>query len=505
MFLGYKLSSTSSHNLFSSQRNSHLDDLVKLISEKYVDTLDEKKLYRSGIEGILKNLDPHTVYIPANELERVNEELEGTFYGIGVEFYVLNDTITISSVIPDGPSINKNIVPGDKIIRIDDSLIAGKNLGEDEIIQRIRGKKNTTVNLGLLRFDGSQQKVKVKRGNVPMKSVTAFFKLNEETGYIKIELFSETTYDEFKEALTDLVKQGIKKLVIDVRENPGGYMDAVAMVADELVAGEHVIVSTRGKQKKDSLLTHREGLFEQGDLCILVDENSASASEILAGAIQDLDRGTIIGRRTYGKGLVQEQFELPDHSAIRITTARYYLPSGRCIQRSYAEGKEKYKHDIIDRFSNGELQQEDSTLKNSTKYFTVKKKIVYGEEGISPTIFVPLDTIYHSQLDDFYTEHIAEGFAQRYFFFHKKEFDVFTSLEKFDTGFNINDMMKSEINSFLSQHKINPAILENKILQQEIVKVLKAQFAKLLFGNNGKFKELYSDDAFILKALKEME
>ena len=380
MLIGVKLANQNGSSIISSNTGAQLDQLVRLLSEKYVDTLDEKKLYQSGIEGILSNLDPHTVYIPAKDLVRSNAELEGSFYGIGIEFYMLHDTVIVSGVIPDGPSDHTPIHPGDKIIRINDSVIAGRTMDEDEIIRRIRGEEKSTVTLTLQRLDNTETTLHISRGMVPIKSVTASFKLTAETGYIKIDLFSETTYDEFKEALDVLVKDHIKKLIIDVREHTGGSMDSVARDADELIAGTHTIVRTKGKNKSDSLMTSTEGLFEQGKLCILVDENSASASEILAGAIQDLDRGTLIGRRTYGKGLVQEQFELPDHAAIRITTARYYLPSGRCIQRSFAHGKDQYRHDIIDRFSTNYTSIEDSINKKDQKYYKIKHLIVYGEE-----------------------------------------------------------------------------------------------------------------------------
>ncbi len=504
MFLGFKLSNQSNSATLSSNSGSQLDHLIKLINEKYVDTLDQNKLYRSGIDGILKNLDPHTIYIPASDLVRTNEELEGSFYGIGIEFFLLHDTVTVTAIIPDGPSSNKDIQPGDKIIRIDDSLIAGRKMDENEIIRRIRGEQNSKVRLKLLRLDHTEQTIELARGMVPLKSVTASFKINPETGYIKIDMFSETTYDEFRQALETLVKGNIKKLIIDVRENPGGYMDAVARVADELIAGTHTIVSTKGKQKSDSLVTSKDGLFEQGKLCILVDENSASASEILAGAIQDLDRGTLIGRRTFGKGLVQEQFELPDHAAIRITTARYYLPSGRCIQRSFANGKEQYRHDIIDRFAADATTREDSLHKIATKYFTLNKRIVYGEEGVTPDVLIPLDTSYHDQLNTYYIEHMSEQFAQSYYFFHKQEFKPFQALDKFTSDFTINGPIRSAMNVYLKANKLSGSILDNAVLVDEINRTVRSQFARLLFGNNGKYKELLVTDKFVQMPLMAM-
>ncbi len=505
MFLGVKLSRQSPDHSFSSGKGAQLDHLIQLISDKYVDTLDEAILYRGGIDGILKNLDPHTVYIPANELVRANEELEGSFYGIGIEFYLLHDTVTVTAILPEGPSEKANIQPGDKILRIDDSLIAGKQLDEDDIIRRIRGQRNTKLKLTLLRLDKTTPVVELSRGVLPLKSVTASFKMNTETGYIKIEMFSETTYDEFREALENLVKEGIKKLIIDVRDNPGGYMDAVANVADELIAGRHTIVSTKGKQKSDSLMTSKVGLFEQGPICILVDENSASASEILAGAIQDLDRGTLVGRRTFGKGLVQEQFELPDHAAIRITTARYYLPSGRCIQRSFASGKEQYRHEIIDRFTKGESIREDSIHRKAKKYYTSKKRVVYGDEGVTPDVTAPLDTTYDNRLDAFYIEHLAEQFAQQYYFFNKQDFTRYKTLDQFTAGFSIDTKIRSEMSSFLTHHNIKKDLVDNDNVSVEINSSIRAQFARLLFGNNGKFKELLTADPFIILALATLK
>jgi carboxyl-terminal processing protease len=318
-------------------------------------------------------------------------------------------------------------------------------------------------------------------------------------------MFSETTYDEFHQALQTLCDQQIKSLIIDVRDNPGGYMDAVVKIADELVAGQHTIVSTKNKTHADSLMTEFDGLFEKGKVAILVDENSASASEILAGALQDLDRGLVVGRRTYGKGLVQEQFELPDQSAIRITTARYYLPSGRCIQRSYAEGKDRYRHEIIERFSDGKLGNEDSSHQNHKVYLTRDKRKVYSDEGISPDFFVPLDTIYQAKLDPFYTQHIAEQFAQRYYFYHPTEFKTWKTAEQFAGNFQASDSMRQALKQLLVDHKIDPTILAQASLRTEIEQALKVQFARLLFGNNGRYRLLYEQDEFIRKAIQVLD
>lgn len=504
MWLGIQFAKQEGHTSWKEGKHTNLESLIQLINEKYVDSVDHALLYKSGIEGIMRHLDPHTVYIPAKELNRVNEELEGSFYGIGIEFYILHDTLCISGILPGGPSEHKNMIPGDRMITIDEDTIAGKGLDEEKMISRIRGGHKTRVRLGLLRFDGSRPVVALERDQVPIKSVSASFKLDHETGFIKINVFSETTYEEFKQALEQLKAQGISKLVIDVRENPGGYMDAVAHVADELISGTHVIVSTRGRKRADSLVTSEPGLFENGKVCILVDENSASASEILAGAIQDLDRGSIIGRRTYGKGLVQEQFELPDHAAIRITTARYYLPSGRCIQRSYAHGKEEYRHDLIDRFSSGELQHGDSSHSDKPVFYTIKKRKVFGNEGVTPDYFIPLDTTYHPSLDAFYIEHAAEQIVHRFAFFHPKEMTRWKTPEEFTAGFKLTPLLLNDIRQFMIAHHIDVRLLNERIYAREITDAIRIQFARFLFGNTGRYQESYRNDPFIMKALNVM-
>lgn len=499
MWLGYKMSGPSNKSTSFRSNQTYLDELIQLIKVHYVDTLDEQTLYRLGIEGILKQLDPHTVYIPPIDLVRANEELEGSFSGIGIEFYISNDTTTISSVIKGGPSENKDIVAGDKIIKIDTLVVAGKKFDDEKIIQQIRGKANSQINLSLLRFDNTLHKVSITRGEVPIRSVSSYFMINAETGFIKIDMFSETTYDEFTEALASLKKQGLQKLVLDLRDNPGGYMDAAGAIADELIAGKHTLVSTKGKLKNDSIVSTKKGLFENGKLCVLINENSASASEILAGAIQDLDRGFLIGRRSFGKGLVQEQFSLPDRSAIRITTARYYLPSGRCIQKSFSNGKEEYQHDIIDRFTNGQLQHADTNHKVKKIFLTSLGKTVYGDEGISPDFFIPLDTTYFVSLDDFYRKHIAEEFAFKYYYFHKPEFE--SAKQNHANTVVLTQNMLIELKSFLKLQLIDDGILSNAELANEITKSIQVQFARLLHGNNSRYKELYRDDHFILKAI----
>jgi carboxyl-terminal processing protease len=316
-------------------------------------------------------------------------------------------------------------------------------------------------------------------------------------------MFSENTYDEFKTALQDLIKKGINNLIIDVRDNPGGYMDAVANIADEMISGDHTIIQTKGKNREDELRTHIDGQFENGKVVILVNENSASASEILAGVIQDLDRGIVVGRRTYGKGLVQEQFVLPDRSAIRITTARYYLPSGRCIQRSYKNGKANYKKDIFNRFEHGELTNSDSTNHTNLQdtFYTTSKKIVFGNEGITPNYFVSLDTSQAQSLNSFYETHLASGFTSSYYYANKNEFNTYTTAEVFAKDFALTHKQLDALKLYVHSLGFSNSMSNFYLNSSKIQSIIKAEFAKLQFGYNGYFASLAQQDEMILKAI----
>lgn len=504
MFLGFKLHDSIKKQIYSRDNaESNLQDLIHLIEEKYVDSLDAKSLYKSGIEGVLSNLDPHTVYIPKEELGRVNEELEGHFFGIGVEFFIYNDTVFISNVLQDGPCDKTSMRAGDKLIKLNDSLIAGIKIDDEKIISKIRGRQNTSLKLDLLHPDGKYESIEVKRNSIPIKSVPAAFKMNQNTGYILIRMFSETTYDEFIDALQQLKLKGINQLIIDVRDNPGGYMNAVAKIADEIIADKHVLISTRGKNRHEELKTERDGLFEKGKIAILINENSASASEILAGVIQDLDRGVVIGRRSYGKGLVQEQFELPDGAALRITTARYYLPSGRCIQRSYANGKQDYKKDIYQRYHHGELMIQDSSHKhtNTKSFLTLKKRKVYGDEGITPDLFVALDTNTSSGLRGFYEKHLATLFCTSYLYIHPELTSPYATIEEFAQHFTPDSEMQKSFNQFI----LTQGFTEYQSLafwnSSKIQNLIKAEFAKLRFAYNGYYRLINEQDEMVQQAL----
>ncbi|HPI55210.1 MAG TPA: S41 family peptidase, partial [Chitinophagaceae bacterium] len=344
--------------------------------------------------------------------------------------------------------------------------------------------------------------IKVKRAQIPQRSVSAHYKINTSTAYIRINVFSETTYDEFYKALQELKKQPIQHLIIDVRDNPGGYMDAVTRIADELIDGKKLLLSTKGKNDNEKVYSHPGGLFTTGKVSILINENAASASEILAGCIQDLDRGVVIGRRSFGKGLVQEQFELPGQAAIRITTARYYLPSGRCIQKSYKEGNTSYQHDIAERYLHGKLTSTDSISTQLKKFYTLKKRIVYEGEGIRPDQFIPVDTMLDRFLEPVFAHHLVEQSCHRYYYFHRQELSEYKTLETFSKSFTVPPQVINDIHQFSSTLKPSyPASLSMSI-ERQIHRYCKAEFAQLLFHENGWMYEFNQDDSAVKAALE---
>lgn len=379
---------------------SKLGTVLNMIQHSYVDTVDVAKLEEEAIQNLIKDLDPHTVYIPAKDMQRVNEEMMGNFGGIGVQFYKYNDTVTVVKVIPGGPSQLADIRDGDRIVRVDDSLVAGVKMDTDKIMKRMRGEVGSEVKLELIRRGESQPLIKqVVRGNIPIKSVPVAYMLNDTTGYIRVNLFGMNTYNEFMAGLHELEKQGMKRVVIDLRENEGGILPIATQMINEFLAADQLVVYTQGKAvPRMDYRANGKGKYQQLPLTVLINEFSASASEIFAGAIQDNDRGMVIGRRSFGKGLVQEQRQLQDGSALRLTVARYYIPSGRSIQKPYDEGKEKYYSDIYQRLAHGEFSEKDSIhFDEKLSYKTVGGRTVYGGGGVMPDLFIPADTVGYSE------------------------------------------------------------------------------------------------------------
>lgn len=376
-------------------RNDKLNNVLRIIEDSYVDSVNRKDLEEAAIPAMLKKLDPHSIYIPAKDLKRANEPLQGNFEGIGISFNMLTDTILVIGTIHGGPSEKVGLQAGDKIIYINDSLVAGKKISEDGIMGMLKGPRGTKVNVKILRK--SHDKLlpfEITRDKIPVISVDVAYMVNESTGYIKINSFSMTTFDEFMKALRELKEKGMTKLIMDLRENSGGVMDAATQIANQFLKQGQLIVYTKGRTspRNDATATGK-GEFETGELVVLIDELSASASEILAGAIQDNDRGTIIGRRSFGKGLVQEPIMFNDGSGMRLTIARYYTPTGRSIQKPYNKGVDKYYAELNDRYARGEFEVSDSIhFSDSLKFKTPEGRTVYGGGGIMPDKFVPADT-----------------------------------------------------------------------------------------------------------------
>ncbi len=376
-------------------RQTKVDQVLTFIRQDYVDSVDINHLEEVAIPAMLKDLDPHSVYIPAKEVAQVNEPLRGNFDGIGISFNMPDDTIIVMSVIHGGPSERVGIKAGDRIITINDSVVAGQHIDQNDIVKMLRGPRGTKVTVGIKRKGVDKLlSFEITRDKIPLKSVDIAYMVTPDIGYIKISKFARTTNEEFIKSFTQLKDQGLDKLIVDLRGNGGGYLDAAIHIADQFLPKGKLIVYTMGRDKhKQMVYAKNDGVFTSGELVFLIDEWSASASEIVAGAIQDNDRGTIIGRRSFGKGLVQEPFILRDGSVLRLTVARYYTPSGRCIQKPYNKGIEEYYNDINERFMKGELESADSIhFPDSLKYKTVGGKTVYGGGGIMPDIFVPLDT-----------------------------------------------------------------------------------------------------------------
>ena len=390
-------------NRFSGNRlsiinsgSNKLNDLLHIVDDQYVDTVNMDDIVEKAMPTILSELDPHSVYISQKDVQQANDDLSGSFFGVGIEFTIRKDTIHVQNVISNGPAERAGLLAGDKIVEIDGQTFVGKEVTNDEAMHRLKGEKDTKVEVGVLRY--KEQKLRhftITRGEIPMKSVTATYMLDDQTGYIKIKNFGEKTYPELLIALARLAQEDFRSLVIDLRGNRGGYLASAVQIANEFLPKGRIIVYTEGrKSPRQDYRSDGRGSYQRLPLVVLIDEGSASASEILAGAIQDNDRGTIIGRRSFGKGLVQQPVTLHDGSMIRLTIARYYSPSGRCIQKPYTSGSDKnYEEDLLTRFQHGEFYSKDSIKHTGPEYHTRNGRAVYGGGGITPDIFVPEDTI----------------------------------------------------------------------------------------------------------------
>jgi len=503
----YSGSNTENRFIIIPKANK-LDNVLNYIENEYVDNIAKSDIIEWTIPKILENLDPHSQYIPAIELQKVNEPLEGNFSGIGIQFNMLNDTLVVIQTVPNGPSQKVGILAGDRIIKVDGEDVAGVDMPSDSIVSRLRGPKDTRVIVeisrrnvdNLLRFD-------ITRDNIPLYSVDVTYMIKPEIGYMKLNKFSATTEEEFVEAITRLRESGLKKLILDLRENGGGYMNAAVFIADQFLNGNELIVYTQGKaREKQDFTSAPGGLCTDLEIAVLIDEYSASASEILAGAIQDNDRGIIIGRRSFGKGLVQEQKPLSDGSAIRLTIARYYTPTGRSIQRPYSNDLDDYYYgDMNERFLHGEMAIADSNKFNdSLKFTTPQGRIVYGGGGIMPDIFVPIDTI---GISDYYVDVRNQGLIYRYSLKYadenRKQLTALKSPGEFSTYLEKQGVLRKFV-AFASKEGIKEVPLDIKTSEKILKVQLYAYIARNFLDNDGFFPIIQDIDNTLLKAIEEL-
>lgn len=479
-------------------------EILTYIDRDYVDEVDTDKLIEGAINEMLSKLDPHSVYIPATEAKLAKSQLEGEFDGIGIEFNIIKDTIYVVAPISGGPSEKVGIQAGDKIVNVDSITVAGTGLTNKDVFRLLRGQKGSQVQLGIKR--GNQQALlnfEVIRDRIPQYSVDVSYMVNKEIGYIKVSRFSANTFDEFKQALTKLKSEGMEKLIIDLQGNPGGYMDRAVNMADELIPGNSMIVYTEGKQNRydSEARAYRTGVFEKGPLIILIDEGSASASEIVSGAIQDNDRGLIVGRRSFGKGLVQMPIDLNDGSELRLTISRYYTPSGRSIQKNYGKNSD-YEMDILHRREHGELFHPDSIkFIDSLKYQTSKGRTVYGGGGIMPDYFVPLDTVMNSSyLFKLFTSNVLREYTLLYYERNKEKLEKM-EFDNYRNNFVVTELMLKELIEMAEQSGVTFDEQEFSQSKPLIQNYVKAFIARSIWNNEGYYPILNEQNEIFQRAL----
>ncbi len=500
VWLGTLFIPTSGGSTEIVETSNKFQTILQMIDERYVDSVDNDLLIESSIQGMIEKLDPHSQYIPAKDLERVNEQLEGHFGGVGIRFLIHNDSLVATHVLPGSPSMKAGMLPGDRLIEVDGEDIAGNEITNEKVMTLLKGKEGSTVKVKIYR-QGEIKDINIVRGSIGVSSIDAAIMLTPEIGFIKLNSFTMPAGQEFEQAAAKLKGQGMKKLIFDLRNNGGGYMSAATDIVDQFLPSGKLIVYTEGRnQPKDPYYSTSRGILEETEVVILINSMSASASEIVAGAIQDNDRGYIMGRRSFGKGLVQDQQELTDGSALRLTISRYYTPTGRCIQKPYGEGVD-YENDYYNRFESGELMNEDSLkMDESLKFTTPGGRIVYGGGGIYPDTFIPNDTAGASYyLSELYYMNVFNHWAISYLDKNRVKLNDF---ETFLQGFTISTVMFEDFVNYAVTLGVEKRPLDIITSRSVIKNRMKAELARHVWEDNGYYAVYLEDDLDVQRALK---
>lgn len=504
----FGISAQYSRSNSASRQQQKLLMVENIVNNLYVDNVDEEKIVENAVRGILENLDPHSSYSTKEETTSSQETMQGSFSGIGIQFNMQKDTLYVVQTIAGGPSEKVGILPGDRFIAVDDSIIAGRKLKNTDIMKRLRGPKGTKVNIKVKRGSNAELlEFRITRDDIPLNSIDAVYMADGKTGYIRLSRFAATSYKEFKDAITKLKKQGMQQLILDLTDNGGGYMQIAAQIANEMLNRGNLIVYTQGrKSPRQNLNADGSGTFRTQKVVVMINQFSASASEILSGAVQDWDRGVVVGRRSFGKGLVQREFLLPDSSSFRLTIARYYTPSGRNIQKPYVKGdREDYDKDIIDRYNHGELQSADSIhFADSLKHTTLRlHRTVYGGGGIMPDVFVPLDT---TQYTDYHRRLVAKGiipqFALRYVDKNRADLKAqYPDAQKFIKEFTVSDEMLNNLVDAGKAEKVDFDKSQFAKSEEMLRTFVKAAIANDLFSTGAYFQIVNEQNDIYKEAL----
>ena len=504
----FGISAQYSRSNSASRQQQKLLMVENIVNNLYVDNVDEEKIVENAVRGILENLDPHSSYSTKEETTSSQETMQGSFSGIGIQFNMQKDTLYVVQTIAGGPSEKVGILPGDRFIAVDDSIIAGRKLKNTDIMKRLRGPKGTKVNIKVKRGSNAELlEFRITRDDIPLNSIDAVYMADGKTGYIRLSRFAATSYKEFKDAITKLKKQGMQQLILDLTDNGGGYMQIAAQIANEMLNRGNLIVYTQGrKSPRQNLNADGSGTFRTQKVVVMINQFSASASEILSGAVQDWDRGVVVGRRSFGKGLVQREFLLPDSSSFRLTIARYYTPSGRNIQKPYIKGdREDYDKDIIDRYNHGELQSADSIhFADSLKHTTLRlHRTVYGGGGIMPDVFVPLDT---TQYTDYHRRLVAKGiipqFALRYVDKNRADLKAqYPDAQKFIKEFTVTDEMLNNLVDAGKAEKVDFDKSQFAKSKEMLRTFVKAAIANDLFSTGAYFQIVNEQNDIYKEAL----